>query len=62
MPKILRIDEQERSVQLAGRVRAVQVEKMHLPKPGNRPSTSEQYCCHAVDNPSKETTPESIQI
>ena len=49
-------------MQLAGRVRAVQVEKMHLPKPGNWPSTSEQYWCHAVDNPSKETTPESIQI
>ena len=35
--KITKADEQEPSVQSAGRARAVQVQEMHLPKPGNWP-------------------------
>ena len=41
--KITRADQQEPSVQSVGRARAVQVQKMHLPKPGNWPYMSEQY-------------------
>ena len=41
--KITRADEKEPSVQSAGRTRAVQVQEMHLPKPGNWPYMSEQY-------------------
>ena len=41
--KITRADEQEPLVQSAGRARAVQVQEMHLPKPGKWPYLSEQY-------------------
>ena len=41
--KITRVPEQEPSEQLAGRARAVQVEVMYSPKPGNWPSLYEQY-------------------
>ena len=52
--KITRVEEQEPIVQPAGRARSLQVEEMYLSKPGNWQSVSEQYWCHAKDNPSEE--------
>ena len=41
MSKITTVDEQDPSGQSAGRARAVQVEEIYLPKPGNWLSISE---------------------
>ena len=60
--KITRVDEQEPSVQSAGRARKVQVEKMYLRKPGNWSSLSEQCWCYAIVNLSEEYISESSQI
>ena len=53
--KVTRVDEKEPLVQSAGKARAVQVEEMQLPKPGNWGSISKQYWRHAMDNLCGET-------
>ena len=53
--KITRVDEQAQSVQSPGRARALQEKEMYLPKLGKLPAISEEYWCHAINNPSEKT-------